>query len=522
MEGSRFSQFLNAHTEPSAIRDAISIARHTQSAWSERPVRKRLHCLDSFQKLIIERDRWLAEAISIPQRVDFRETLSSELLPLASAVSWLRSHANAILAPRRLRMRDIPLWMGRVSASVYREPLGVVMVIGTWNYPLFLPGVQILQALAAGNAVVFKPAPNCEVVAARFCELLVESGVPKSLLVLMDSTVASAKAAIDCGVDKVFLTGSSATGRKLLSSLGERLTPATLELSGCDPVFVLPTADMNRLVDCLAFGLSLNSSATCMAPRRVFVPRKMLENLETRLSERTRLMEPRPLHQSSLDKLRLGLAEAIYLGARLIGEQPNLIESPTSIRPLVLSSVHPSMNLAKADLFAPLVMLLPVDDWSEAIQLDSQCPYALSASVFGDAAEAEIVAREIDAGMVTINDIIVESAVPELPFGGRGESGYGVTRGREGLLEMTRVKTVAIRRGNWLPHLLAPSEHDETILSGLMRLLYGDSLRTRWHGFRMFIDAARKFRNSADTINPPSNSNVTAEQHHPPERVDEK
>ena len=176
-----------------------------------------------------------------------------------------------ILAPQRLSTHTRPFWLRRVTAETRREPLGVVLIIAPANYPLFLPGVQALQALAAGNAVLWKPAPGGMAAAEALRDVLVGCGLDPALLQLLDESPQAAVDAIAAGVDKVFLTGSAATGTAVLYQLAAHLTPAVMELSGCDAVFVLPGAEVERTVAALAFGLRLNGSATCMAPRRLFL-----------------------------------------------------------------------------------------------------------------------------------------------------------------------------------------------------------------------------------------------------------
>ena len=199
------------------------------------------------------------------------DTLVSEVLPLAEACRFLEREARWILAPQRLSTHTRPFWLRRVTAETRREPLGVVLIIAPANYPLFLPGVQALQALAAGNAVLWKPAPGGMAAAEALRDVLVGCGLDPALLQLLDESPQAAADAIAAGVDKVFLTGSAATGTAVLSQLAAHCTPAVMELSGCDAVFVLPGAAVDRAAAALAFGLRFNGSATCMAPRRLFL-----------------------------------------------------------------------------------------------------------------------------------------------------------------------------------------------------------------------------------------------------------
>ena len=481
-------------------------AYQAQLAWSQRKIAERTAILSKLRSLLVESRKIIAEAIESQSRQDFRETIASELMPLADAAKWLNKCAKRILATRYLDGGVSPIWLGRLRSTVHRVPHGLVMIIGTWNYPLFLPGVQILHALAAGNAVVFKPAPGCDRVSYLLISLLIQAGVPGELIVLLDSSIESAQQAIEIGVDKVVMTGSSRSGRIVLHSLAESLTPSVMELSGCDAMYVLPGADMHRVCDLLVFSLRLNGGATCMAPRRVFVPKKSSEVFHRLLLQR--LDDPRQkswrtkLSPQTYKQLWDGVEDAIHKGARLFSGQPrrcalapaNQPPDPIVCGHLVLTDVTAEMRLCAADIFAPLAMIIPVEDWSDALRADSRCPYALSASVFGPIEDAFRIVKFVSAGFITINDVIVPSADPRLPFGGRGESGFGVTRGNEGLLEMTFPKVVSTRLGAWLPHAKLPESSDQELLDGLLQFSHHNSLKARCQGLLQTVRAAMSQR----------------------------
>ncbi len=483
-------------------------AYQAQLAWSQRKIAERTAILSKLRSLLVESRHVIAEAIESQSRQDFRETITSELMPLADAAKWLGKRAKRILAPRYLDGGGSPLWLGRLRSTVHRVPHGLVMIIGTWNYPVFLPGVQILHALAAGNAVVFKPAPGCDKVSYLLVSLMLRAGVPAELIVLLNSSVESAQLAIEVGVDKVIMTGSSRSGRTVLHALAETLTPSVMELSGCDAMYVLPGADMHRVCDLLVFGLRLNGGATCMAPRRVFVPKKSSEVFHRLLKQRL----DNPRQKSWTTKLSLqtyqqlwdGIEEAILKGARVFsGEQrcsklanANQPDEPINCGHIVLTDVTTDMRLCAADIFAPLAMIIPVDDWSDALRADSRCPYALTASIFGPMEDALRIVKFVSAGFVTINDLIVPTVDPRLPFGGRGESGFGVTRGNEGLLEMTFSKVVSTRLGSWLPHAKLPEPSDEKLLDGLLQFNHHHLLKVRVKGLLQTVRAALSQRKS--------------------------
>ena len=427
-------------------------ARHVetaQTAWAAMPLKSRLDMLRRARSGLVGAAEGFLDDLAPRPRP---QALVAELLPLADAIRFLEREAEALLRPRRLGAIGRPLWLSGHAAEVRRVPYGTVLVIGPDNYPLLLAGVQALQALVAGNAVQVKPAPGCTAPLARLGAILAAAGLPPGLFTVLGEDVAAAEAAF-ATADKVFLTGSATTGRAVLASLAPRLTPATLELSGSDAVFVLDDADPDTVARALAFGVTLNGGATCIAPRRVFVPQGMATALEGRLRHH---LEPRPalpVPEPVRRTLAPLLQEATAKGARFMPAPPD--PDAATMRPTAVLDADPSWGLLKADIFAPLLAIVPVAD-AAAIEADAECPYALGASVFGPEAEAVALAGRIDAGTVTINDLIAPTADPRLPFGGAHASGYGVTRGAEGLLEMTRPKVVTRRSGRFRPHYDPP------------------------------------------------------------------
>ncbi len=489
-------------------------AYQAQLSWSQTKVVVRTAILDKLRSLLVTHRFELADAIETPSRQDYRETVSSELLPLADTARWLHSKAKRILAPRYVDAGGSPMWLGRLRSTVYREPCGLVLIIGTWNYPLFLTGAQLLHALAAGNAVVLKPAPGAERITHLLVDLLIQAGLPADLIVVLDSSPQSAKLAAEIGVDKVVMTGSSQSGRAVLKQLAETLTPSVMELSGCDAVYVLPGADMHRVCDLLLFGLRLNGGATCMAPRRVFLPKKSTEVFHRLLLQRLNSGKQRNwtarVSKRTYEKMLLGVEEAIHQGASVFSQggfnaasidggtwqdlpRPSEKASMTGEEEMVdcghwvLTDVNPSMQICSMDIFAPLIMIIPVDDWSDALRADSRCPYALTVSVFGPREDALRIVKFISAGFVSINDLIVPTADPQLPFGGRGESGFGVTRGNEGLLEMTFPKVVSSRIGSWLPHAKPSEPSDEQLLDGLLQFNHHATFMGRIQGMMQTV-----------------------------------
>lgn len=430
---------------------AAAAARGAQKKWAATPVPARLEILRRVRALIAEQAEPLAHAANAVRHRPLAEILTAEVLPLAEAVRFLERESGKILRRKKLGSRGRPLWLGGVHSEIQREPLGLVLVIGPGNYPLFLPGVQALQALAAGNAVLLKPGFGGTRAARALAGILAEAGLDQNLFQVLPETAEAARCAIQTGVDKVVLTGGAATGEAVLQQCAKTLTPATVELSGCDAVFVRADADLELVVRALALGLRLNHSATCIAPRRVFVPRSRATELEGRLAK---------LFQGGGDIEVSGFThphwfrlavEALAGGAHLLAG--NIQPDGSLHAPIVFAGMKPAMRLVQEDVFAPVLSLITVAGDDEALAFAAQCPFALGATIFSrDEAAARALAGRVRAGVVVINDLIVPTADPRLPFGGRGRSGFGVTRGAEGLLEMTAPKVVTVRRGQSRRH----------------------------------------------------------------------
>ena len=274
----------NSGALESWVCSAMSSARSAQVRWAATSIQHRLARIRELRRLIAEHACVLADASASARQRPTLESLTAEVLPLAEACRFLEREADALLVPRRLGSGGLPLWLAGVRSEIRREPFGIVLIIGPGNYPLLLPGVQIIQALVAGNAILLKPGLGGSFAARALIEILHRAGFDSHLVTLLPESTEAACTAIEARPDKVLFTGSAATGEKILAQLALHLIPATMELSGCDAVIVRADADLDLTVKALTFGLMLNNGATCMAPKRVFVHRSIVTELEGRLA----------------------------------------------------------------------------------------------------------------------------------------------------------------------------------------------------------------------------------------------
>lgn len=472
----------------------LAATRQAQRDWARTDWPMRLGIIRrARQVLATDAREWALVSAQARQR-PLAETLVAEVLPLVDACRFLERQAQKILAPKKFGALGRPLWLAGEHGEIHREPHGVVLIIGPSNYPLFLPAVQALQALVAGNAVVIKPGVGGRAVMLAFAAVLEHAGLSPSLLRVLPETADAARIAFRSGVDKVVLTGSAETGAAVLAELAPRLIPATMELSGCDAMFVRADADLDLVVNALLFGLRLNGGATCIAPRRVFVHAGRATELEGRLARALETESQIQLTGPAANRLRPLVESALAAGAHLIGGK---ISASGVTVPLVLAGTSPAMALLNVDVFAPVVSLVTVADDEEALAQAGRCVYALGASIFSaDDAAARSLADRVHAGNIVINDVIAPTADPRVPFGGRGRSGFGCTRGAEGLLEMTAPKVVITRRGQSRPHFAAAAAGDENIFAAYLGAVHGRELGRRWAAAKnLFQLLLRKYRN---------------------------
>jgi succinate-semialdehyde dehydrogenase/glutarate-semialdehyde dehydrogenase len=303
-------------------------------------------------------------------------------------------------------------------------------------------------------------------------------------------------------VDKVFFTGSVATGRRVSRACAERLVPCVLELGGSDPAIVLDDADLPTAASGITWGRFSNAGQTCVAPKRVFVVDAVYERFVDELSRRVRGLTVGPgaadgtdvgpiIRPSQIAQLQEQLDDALRRGARVVAQAP----TPTGgwfFPPTVLADVTPEMRVLREETFGPILPVVRVRDAEEAVRRANESEFGLSASVWSrDAQRASALARRLEAGSVTVNDAIIAAGMADVPHGGVKASGSGRSHGLAGLLECVRTHTViADRWAGWRqPWWYGYSPAHAENLEAFTRLAHGDTVGTRlsgvWRTLRM-------------------------------------
>lgn len=342
------------------------------------------------------------------------------------------------------------------GARVHFEPLGVVLAIMPWNFPVWQALRAAAPALMAGNTFVMKPAPSTAGTGRALAEAFSAAGAPPGLFqTLLVEPAAVARLIADPRVSAVTLTGSTQAGQSVAAAAGAAMKPGVFELGGSDAYLIFGDADLAQAAEICAQARLVNSGQSCIAAKRFIVVRSVRREFERRLVERVsarRVGDPTnpatevgPLARADLrDALDAQVRASVRRGARvLLGGHP--LDGPGSFyAPTVLTEVRPGMPAYTEELFGPVAAIIAVRDENEAIEVANDSRYGLGAAVFTRSRRrAEHAAARLEAGAVFINDFVRSD--PALPFGGVKESGYGRELGAWGLRSFVNVKTVCGR-----------------------------------------------------------------------------
>jgi acyl-CoA reductase-like NAD-dependent aldehyde dehydrogenase len=485
----------------------LTAARAAQETWARVPVGERLRPVRRLRALLAERADDIVAAVHADIARPPAEVIGTELLPTCAALKFLERRAARVLAPARVSWWDQPTWLFGCRDAIHRRPWGVVGVIGTWNYPIYLNFGQIGQAFVAGNAVLWKPSENVPRTAELTHALVRAAGFPEGLLQVLPATREAGPRLAETDVDYVVFTGADATGRRLAARLGERLVPSTLELSGCDAMFVLADADVRLAARAAWFGVALNRGQTCIAVRRIFVQRDRMAAFAAELGSLVRADPLALVTEGQRVQAERLIADAVARGATVLAPAappvPPEKQAGTpaaaggnTLGATFLLNAGADAAICREACFAPVAAVVPFDTVEEALTLARRCPFGLSSSVFtADAARAKELAARIPAGSVVVNDVLAPTAHPATPFGGRGASGWGVTQGADGLLALTVPQVVTVHAGAFRPHFdetACPDPATADVLRGLLAWTHARGPRAKARGLWRLVRGVRK------------------------------
>jgi acyl-CoA reductase-like NAD-dependent aldehyde dehydrogenase len=462
------------------VAEAVDLARPAAAWWAGLPAKDRRARLLAWKSHITRYMGRLAELVHTETGKPLADAQLEILLAIVH-IDWAARNAHRVLRPRRVRSGLVAL---NQAATLEYQPLGVVGVIGPWNYPVFTPMGSIAYALAAGNAVVFKPSELTPAVGdwlvSSFAAVVPEAPV----LQLITGAGATGGFLARSGVNKIAFTGSAATAKKVMAACAENLTPMVAECGGKDALLVGADADLDAAADAAAWGALSNAGQTCVGVERVYVAEDVYHSFLDKLADRMSQVRPGEDREADygpmtlpgqIDVIERHIADALARGGRPVIGGLASIRKPF-VGPVILTDVPEESRAVAEETFGPTVTVAPVANLDEGVRLANNSSYGLGASVFAKNKKAAMAAaRSLRSGMTAVNSVISFASVPALPFGGSGDSGFGRIHGADGLREFARPKSITRQRMRPPVNLTSFSRTDQDMrkILNLVTILHG-------------------------------------------------
>ncbi|HEX3541301.1 MAG TPA: aldehyde dehydrogenase family protein [Acidimicrobiales bacterium] len=460
------------------IMTPAEVAKHLRRGYDSgltRPLEWRRSQLRQLQRMLKEKEaEWLA-ALAADLHKPTTEGRATDIGAINAEISALYRHLGRWAEPKAVH---VPVRLGVGRARVVLEPLGVVLVIAPWNYPIHLLLLPMAFAIAAGNAVVGKPselAPATSALMAR----LVPQYLDERAVTIVEGGPEETTGLLEERWDHILYTGNGRVGRLVMAAAAKHLTPVTLELGGKSPVIVDRDADLDVAARRIAWGKFLNAGQTCLAPDYALVHRDVEQALLGKLTAAVRdFYGPDP--QASRDYARIvndrhlrrlsDLLADVDPGRIVAGGQ--IDPGDKYVAPTIVRDASWDEAVMADEIFGPILPVLPVPDVDAAIDTVNAHPRPLALYVFtAEPATAERVVARTSSGGVCVNGTVLQIATPGLPFGGVGDSGMGAYHGRDGLETFSHRKGV-LDRATWFDPSFSYPPYTK-LKDGILRRLFG-------------------------------------------------
>ncbi|MCC8988977.1 MAG: aldehyde dehydrogenase family protein [Candidatus Contendobacter sp.] len=495
-------------------REALRRARAAQPAWAALPLAERVRAIHRIRDYLVDHADTISATVANDVGKTRVEALATEVLPSAMATDYYAKNARRFLQPRKVRSGSL-LFLNKRS-RIFRIPFGVIGIIAPWNYPLGIPMHEIIPALLAGNTVIFKTAPETQMVGRTIEAMIQAAGLPADVFIhlnLPGAVIGQILLEPEHHVDKLFFTGSAPVGKILMAQAAESLTPVSLELGGNDPMLVCPDAHLERAVNGAMWAGLQNSGQSCGGVERIYVHQDVYAPFIALLKQKVETLRQGPNTDHNVDvgamcterqikTIRRQVDDALAKGATVLAQV--LIDpahAHANFYPVtVLTNVDHCMELMREETFGPVLGVMKVADMEQAIALANDSSLGLTGSVWSSNTRAAVaLGRRIHAGVITINDHLLTHGMAETPWGGVKESGIGRSHGELGFDEMTQPQVVTTELLHFAKRNLFWHPYDAKLYDGLkgaLHLLHGRGFGLRLRGFlrlaallpRMFKD----------------------------------
>ena len=460
------------------VQAAVSRARTAAHWWREIGFAGRRQRLRAWRRVLVAGLTELADLVHRENGKPVNDAIG-EIAVAVAHLAWAARHAEPVLRRRAVRPGLLAI---NHAATVEYVPYGVVGVIGPWNFPVHTPMGSISYALAAGNAVVFKPSEHTPAIARWLVDAFGRAVPEYPVLQLVTGLGATGEALCRAGVDKIAFTGSTAIGRKVMTSCAPTLTPVVMECGGKDALIVAADAELSAAADGAVWGSMANAGQSCVGIERAYVVAEVYDEFVRRVVAQARELRPGTEADASygpitvpaqLDVIAAHLTAAQDDGGRAVLGGTDSVRPPF-VAPSVIVDVPEDSIAITDETFGPTLTITRVRDVDDAVERVNASRLRLGAAVFSARHGPEVAAR-LATGMVTVNSVFTVAMTPSLPFGGVRDSGFGRIHGADGLREFAWAHSVTRQR---VPPLIAlttfrRSSHAVDRLATLVRARWG-------------------------------------------------
>ncbi len=464
-------------------------ARAAQPGWAALTPADRARVMRRMQKWVMDNaDRIVATIVSETGKT-YEDAYMAEINYAGGAIDFWAKNAEKFLGDETIRASTLAV-RGKKMIVRY-EPLGLVGVIGPWNYPLTNSFGDCLPAMLAGNSVILKPSEVTPLTSLLLAEGLAASGLPDGVFQVATGRGETGAALVD-EADMVMFTGSTATGRKVAARAAQTLTPVGLELGGKDPMIVLSDADLERAANLAVYYSMFNGGQTCISIERVYVEAPVYDEFVRKVVAKVGALRQGEstgpataevgamTFPKQLEIVEEHVRDALAKGARALTGGKRRPGKGMFYEPTVLVDVDHTMKAMTEETFGPTLPIMKVADAEEAVTLANDSPYGLGGAVLsGDRARGEEIARRLQAGAVCVNDALLNYVAVELPMGGWKDSGLGVRHGPGGIRKFTKQQSLFISRVHLKrdPYMFPYKARTSKLLFKGLRLVYGRGRR---------------------------------------------
>ncbi|MCX6394025.1 MAG: succinic semialdehyde dehydrogenase [Solirubrobacterales bacterium] len=443
-------------TTPDQLAEMAARGRAAQPGWEALGFAGRAEVFARCQKWIMDNKEELIETIISETGKTYEDALLAEISYTAGAFKYWAKEAPEFLADERVKTSS-PLVKGR-KLVVRHAPVGVVGVIGPWNFPMTNSFGDCIPAMAAGNSVILKPSEVTPLTSLVVAKGMKACGIPEGVFQVATGDGTTGSALID-NVDFIMFTGSTRTGRKVAVKAAENLIPYGLELGGKDPMIVMADADVERAANFASYFSMNNAGQVCISVERVYVEAPIYDEFVQKVTDKVKTLRQGAstgpgsidlgavIFQPQIDIVEAHVNDAVAKGAKVLTGGHAKREGGRFFEPTVLVDVDHTMDCMTEETFGPTLPIMKVDSVDEAIRLANDSVYGLQATVFsGNIEKAEAVARQLEAGAVCVNDCQVNYTALEIPMGGWKTSGVGVRHGAPGIRKYTKSQTILVTK----------------------------------------------------------------------------